>query len=1042
MFWGNDSASLIRSITHSLNQNRGQFVALQDCEEYKLQNKEILSSLKQLNVKILSFNSNELYSGPYFPLVDLIAERVSQLSKSEVDNLFKNCNVPIFHKRIIENYIDGSTNLNPFFGIMDEIAWEEQQFKKDVMSLFKELYRDSPIIISVSNVQKLAPSSYIQLSELLGYTYENPILWILHYEPQPETIGIRRNRNWNGFLDFIMRNGVLVGVPKKKGLPTLEKKTCSSDLTPHLEKAASFMLFKDILFLLSSLDIYSLEMSCEDDFKIVYYKALTHQFNQNQEEMQKSYHYLYYSSQKNHFSRYRFLATQGLALYYYEKNEKEAAMHFIGILKTISFSDIHLRYQFDIINFYFTLNWKLLSQEQILAERSRLISKSLNRDDTRLYVFLTTCSILNQSSNSSEWKFFEDGLKIAEKEGYLYREASGYHELGNYYYHKGESKKSNNAYMKSLSIWQKIEDNKGLLEINREIGTRAMARGELDLARKYFSFFEKLKDESSIFPKYIDSLYCAAKLYLFSMDYEKSLKCLKLYDGLSQMLDIEISPQRRVRFLSIEGLNYYLLNRVKECKATIINLKVINERISMVGYNSRQFLYYLFLSIASDVNHFNELEKMIKKRKEFGEGPWAFYNLVRAEFETRNGQYIKGEKRVKKLLSNSTKKGSSFIPLMQNWLYPEKGVTSLFAHVDIVPDGDSYLARFESYSRSKEYLWRSNQVDFLNFLRRLINSEKNRRSLIERVLELFIAFFHLNQVWFCRHSEEGLLVEASLSTGNITSPRYLNNIHIDIDNIWRTFFSIDNFTSESRLIIPVIQSELGNYHFLIISGLQSRLDEDSLRFFDLVGKQFASGINRIKQRSQLIRKSRRLLYLNEKLEKSSVTDPLTGAYNRIGLKQMLERLYEEDDDQNYWLLFIDLDNFKVYNDKLGHPVGDQLLYDFAKYLQKECRSYDRVFRYGGDEFVVLVAEPSFEMVEAISERIIRNMNEGFLKPYKEREDQADIQQNKRLSCSIGISCFKEEHKSYEDILVEADRALYRAKDLGKGISIFWEKSLI
>ncbi len=155
-------------------------------------------------------------------------------------------------------------------------------------------------------------------------------------------------------------------------------------------------------------------------------------------------------------------------------------------------------------------------------------------------------------------------------------------------------------------------------------------------------------------------------------------------------------------------------------------------------------------------------------------------------------------------------------------------------------------------------------------------------------------------------------------------------------------------------------------------------------------------------------------------------DGLTGLPNHALLSDRLEqaiRRQKRYNDYHYAVLYLDLDRFKDINDSHGHPAGDQLLIAAAKRMQTCLREADTLARIGGDEFAVLQTEVN-DPKDAVSlaERLQNELNRPFsLEGY-------DIT---HTSASIGIVMGDESHLQAEDILRDADIAMYRAKAQGK-----------
>ena len=155
-------------------------------------------------------------------------------------------------------------------------------------------------------------------------------------------------------------------------------------------------------------------------------------------------------------------------------------------------------------------------------------------------------------------------------------------------------------------------------------------------------------------------------------------------------------------------------------------------------------------------------------------------------------------------------------------------------------------------------------------------------------------------------------------------------------------------------------------------------------------------------------------------------DGLTGLDNRSGFLQKLELALKKSyrqTDQRFAVLFIDLDNFKYVNDTLGHGVGDELLIQVAQILKSVVREVDSVARLGGDEFTILL-----ENVENWQDvlRVVDRIQEYLQSPFQLQVHQVFT------SASLGIVFGNQNYVEVNQILRDADIAMYRAKANGKG----------
>jgi diguanylate cyclase (GGDEF)-like protein len=192
---------------------------------------------------------------------------------------------------------------------------------------------------------------------------------------------------------------------------------------------------------------------------------------------------------------------------------------------------------------------------------------------------------------------------------------------------------------------------------------------------------------------------------------------------------------------------------------------------------------------------------------------------------------------------------------------------------------------------------------------------------------------------------------------------------------------------------------------------------------------FAGGLDRGTMNSRLqlaVDTVRRIIEYHNQIGNMTSFDALTGVYNRHFFDDQLpveiERAMRSGSVVS--MLVIDIDNFKRVNDELGHKKGDEALAAVAELIRRNLRKVDLPFRYGGEEFVILLPGTSeFESVHT-GERLRRVISqyEGF-RDHRGRPRQ--------LTVCVGVSVFPDTAKSPDELFTQADRAMYRAKQAGK-----------
>jgi diguanylate cyclase (GGDEF)-like protein len=159
---------------------------------------------------------------------------------------------------------------------------------------------------------------------------------------------------------------------------------------------------------------------------------------------------------------------------------------------------------------------------------------------------------------------------------------------------------------------------------------------------------------------------------------------------------------------------------------------------------------------------------------------------------------------------------------------------------------------------------------------------------------------------------------------------------------------------------------------------------------------------------------------NEELEKVSVTDELTGLFNRRRLMEVLsdETRRSQRLKHTFAALMVDVDHFKKYNDTFGHLAGDGVLTRVATILREAIREVDFVARYGGEEFLVMLPETAMPEAQEIAERIRNRIAEESFS-------------GRRITVSIGVAEFPLHGQTPEHVIAAADEALYEAKREGR-----------
>lgn len=216
------------------------------------------------------------------------------------------------------------------------------------------------------------------------------------------------------------------------------------------------------------------------------------------------------------------------------------------------------------------------------------------------------------------------------------------------------------------------------------------------------------------------------------------------------------------------------------------------------------------------------------------------------------------------------------------------------------------------------------------------------------------------------------------------------------------------------VIAPSVFSRSGDLHFEI------RIPKEV--FLSLVAMIALVNVYLVTQRMTLRRTRQALISSSiqgELTRLQSFTDPLTEIYNRRSLDDMARRYisYAKRSGTSLTFLMVDIDHFKQINTRFGHLTGDMILADIASLLKDSVRGSDAVIRYGGDEFLVILAESDREGAQRVIDRI-----GGFVEDWNKKKPL----KNFALQLSIGVSQWRD-GQHLDDLLDCADSAMYEVK---------------
>lgn len=271
------------------------------------------------------------------------------------------------------------------------------------------------------------------------------------------------------------------------------------------------------------------------------------------------------------------------------------------------------------------------------------------------------------------------------------------------------------------------------------------------------------------------------------------------------------------------------------------------------------------------------------------------------------------------------------------------------------------------------------------------------------------------------------IIIADINLPGINGLEFLKKVRSN-DQITRTI--ILSAHSSKELLVRAATLKLSAYLIKPINRIDFRQAIknviDDLRAFQIrpIEKTILSSIIHKQQKlaSALQTKNKTLEVENKELLKLSVTDKLTGLFNRTKIDESLNQqldLVKQGNSATFSLMLLDIDSFKSINDNHGHIIGDKVLFELAKLLSKNTRKTDIVGRWGGEEFMVICLQTNRLNAIKMAKKLNTLIANHHFSAY-----------NKKVTISIGVCEHRLGH-SIEKTIALCDGALYRAKNRGK-----------
>lgn len=383
---------------------------------------------------------------------------------------------------------------------------------------------------------------------------------------------------------------------------------------------------------------------------------------------------------------------------------------------------------------------------------------------------------------------------------------------------------------------------------------------------------------------------------------------------------------------------------------------------------------------------------------------------------------------------------------------------------------DKLLERIENMAVQKRAELNKRNVDFMVIWQEILNKGLSSEEMVSQTITMMKNYFNLDGVIMIKDNKREVYIDyfdGPEECGNDTcvTSQIRSFTTLELEKIMDYFRAhkcalltnrLDKGFLEYRELLECFDmhhivtffaspkiTEEGNVTDVMIGYMEMRdntignrdiLQEQDFTILKFFSSQLYVSLERL-QYLELIKR------MNSQLSDMAVTDLLTGLYNRQGFEKRIQEDQGKDDVENI-ILYIDLDNFKYYNDTFGHELGDFVLLRFAQLLERVVDgSNGYAVRYGGDEFVIVINDRDIEYGKKIAKNIFYMIADGLNNAIARKIGlDVIVPKDKLLSCSIGIASYVGYDKDkVREALDKADKGLYYVKRSTKNNYVVWDE---
>lgn len=1096
---------IIDSILNNIKQRHNNILFVKYYNTLNLRESELREVFETQDDDICflyhEFSSKYMHS-VFEPFLDWIMELYQKFySDVAIDEFLEKADVYFQARSVIKSYIETGECQRDEDLIFAEYEYEAKRFTKSVYNILEYVSKEHTLFMLLNKLHFAEQSTIKLLIELVNHNKEN-IALLANYN-EVYNVPEYTKKDWDTMIDYIDSNNMIVDWSLQDGHASESERVelfdpIPKDINPYvrlINNMVSCVMIGQANYYLEQIhnkfEIEKITIPLKDKLSYLKLYSIVALCLDNSTTALMLCDNINNSIKMTTSLEERFSCSYISALIQLRYGQKETSNKYIQECFDLSdeIDDEEYKFKAKLLDYIITSNcWKNIYSWDV----NLIIDENFANDAIKykyynhlayIYLFGTCNDILyfvNGTDGIENAEYFKRGMALAKKinnesiminawqKNVMMASSYGYFSLVDYFYKKtleiieGQNNKfeesnvynglgynrivseeydvANKYFNKALGILYKLNNPYRICETLYNMATNAILAHEYYTAINYLTIVIELLDALDEHQMRICNLgkiygFMVLCNYYLGIEYNANLYFSKLERSVSHMLE---KPVESSFYLWDDDMFFYFFTAGLIAKDDDIEkAQKYFDRARIHLFRSTGNLFFSYYQFAIAQYDLYEIQGRHKEAVEILNDALDFCEkhnyqfkaeILRAKLEDRTLPHKKFDLKLESVTQKQLELMSKRCKIEHELSNKNKGINFLLSWQDLL--NKDYSTDKELVNSAMNNIQNSYNIDCALFIEMKNNSPKisyksKSISLTDKDIQTITNFFLDYRKEF------------------ITSR--FDKTFDDYDCILNIFGKIN---VASLMCIPMYINEVLKGVMISIVKVHENLTSN-IHFFgntDLIIFKFAA--MQILDAVERLNAKIEIKAINAKLQKSSVTDLLTGLLNRQGFAKKLEDFSDYSTKQNFeeqetTILYIDLDNFKYCNDTFGHDIGDLMLKKLSSLFTEIVGDKGYCVRYGGDEFIIVLPGSSTEFGIKISKQIYKKIEENgyFINDIANAlKRPIEIDAQHRISCSIGISTSqKYNQESIMECLKHADSALYDIKKGTKHDFKVWQK---